>query len=359
MVELPDLEGGANTPPVIVAHRPTAATAVVADEAAAVDRHRGDEQPDRGVASVVGLPDLEGGSRTPSIEMEAPDGRRATTAAPATTPAAERNCGLTTRRWHHAFALSLGLLEVGFSWDNALSENAFKILDATDFVFSASAAMEAVGMAVMLFAALCRETYREQGQHGRDYVLEGFGSPLAIMVNGVRQKERSLTKLGHFGAMCQAAVVSVVGLVLLQRLDAQAFVIMFYVIFLLFAGFCLVSNSSFCENWFRDVLTVSRLDSALDPEDTTVGITYVLVVLPLGVEVAEVVLLVLGGGSWKATILAVLDIAVTTVVLFPYGYKHFMRSYPEMARRLARDSCPGCPCPVFCRLDTLLRILFP
>ncbi|CAM9143094.1 unnamed protein product [Scytosiphon promiscuus] len=365
VVELPDLEDGSSVSAiecqaeVFEGHRAIAPTAAVAGDPGASDGHVNNNQHDGVASSVVELPDLEGGGRAPPVDPEVPQGRRATAAAtPRPAPIVEKNCGLSTRRWHQVFALGLGLLEVGFSLYNALSKNAFEISDATDFVFSASAVMESAGMTAMLFAALCREKYGAQRQDGRDFVLEGFGSPLAILVNGVRQKERSLTKVGHFGAMCQAAVVSVVGLVLLQRLNARAFVIIFYVLFLLLAGFCLVTNSFFCENWFRDVLFFSRLDSALDPNDAAVGVTYVLVVLPLGVEVAEVVLLALGEESWNATILAVLDVAVTALVLFPYGYKHFMRNYPEVARRFTRGSCRNCPCPLFCRLDTLFNILF-
>lgn len=361
VVELQDVEEGSRAPPTQTEERhPTAA---VAGESEAGDRQSDNNRSGRGVASVVELPDLEGGTTAPPIDDTAVEGWRATAATPPSTATAvvEKNCGLTTRRWHHIFALGLGLLEVGFSAHNALSKDAFKILDARDFVFFASAAMESVGVAVMLFAALCREKFsgaQQEQDARRDYFLEGFGAPLAILVNGVRQKERSLTKVGHLGAMCQAAVVMVIGLVLLQRLDARAFVIIFYVLFLLLAGFCLVTNSFFCENWFRDVLISSRLDSALDPEDAAAGVTYVLVVLPLGVEIAEVVLLTLGRGSWNATVLAVLDVAVTGVFLFPYGYKKFMRNYPEVARRLTGDSCRNCPCPLFCRLDTLFNVLF-
>lgn len=68
--------------------------------------------------------------------------------------AAKKNCGLTTRRWHQLFALGFGLLEVGFSVSNAVSEDAFKVRDAKDFVFSPSAIMESVGLAVLLLASL-------------------------------------------------------------------------------------------------------------------------------------------------------------------------------------------------------------
>lgn len=49
----------------------------------------------------------------------------------------------------------------------------------------------------------------------------------------------------------------------------------------------------------------------------------ILVGLPLGVDVAEVVRLILGEESWRAMILAILDILVTCAVVVPWGLKNF------------------------------------
>ncbi|CAM9449049.1 unnamed protein product [Ectocarpus sp. 8 AP-2014] len=293
--------------------------------------------------------DVESGTRRPIPTRAA--------AAPAagrpTADDVEKSCGLTSRRWHHLFALGIGLLEAAFSLNNAIAEDAFKIEDAASFVFSASAVQESIGLAVMLLLSLCRARVGEQ-----DMVMEGFGSPLAILVNGVRQTDRSLTKTGHFGAMCQAAVVAVTGLVLLQKVDARGFVILFYALLVLFCGFCLITNNVFCAGYFRNLVVVSRLDSALDPDNPAVGLTYALIALPLGVDVAEILFLFLGGQSWNATILALLDVGVTAMVVFPYGYKRFMTAFPEAARRLGLDSGRACDPYCCCNLETLLYVVF-
>lgn len=267
-------------------------------------------------------------------------------------------CGLTTRRWHQLSALSLGVLETVFSVYNAVVEDSFKFEDGADFVFSASAAMEGVGLGVMLLIALCRTDGDEAGgrreeARGHKVVMEGFGSPLAILVNGVRQMDPSLTKVGHLGAVSQAAVVGIVGLALLQKVDARAFVIVFYLLLVLTCGFCFVTANDFFANCFRNALVVSRLDSLFDPHDPALGLTYALILLPLGVDVAEIVLLVLEGKSWNSTVLAVLDVGLVFAVVFPFGYKRFMRSCPEVARRFGRD----CPC-LHRRLDSVVNALF-
>lgn len=267
-------------------------------------------------------------------------------------------CGLTTRRWHQLSALSLGVLETAFSVYNAILEDSFKVEDGVDFVFSASAAMEGVGLAVMLLLSLCRINGAEAGERregGRgDKMMEGFGSPLAILVNGVRQTDPSLTKVGHLGAVSQAMVVGIVGLTLLQKVDARAFVIVFYLLLVLLCAFCFVTTNDFFANCFRNTLVVSRLDSLFDPEDPAVGLTYALVLLPLGVEVAEMVLLVLEGKSWNAMVLAVLDVGLLFTVLFPFGYRRFARSCPAIARWLGRD----CPCSQGRLLDAVVNALF-
>lgn len=251
-----------------------------------------------------------------------------------------------------------------FSILNAAAEDAFKVEDGADFVFSASAAMESAGLAVMLLLSLCRITgegeaggRRGEEERRRDnstkLMMEGFGSPLVILANGVRQTDPSLTKVGHLGAMSQAVVVGVVGLTLLQKVDARAFVIVFYVLLVLSCGFCFVTTNDLFASCFRNVVVVSRLDSLFDPEDPALGLTYTLIVFPLGVDVAEIVLLVLGGRSWNATVLAVLDVGLTFFVVFPFGYKRFMRSCPEVARRSGRD----CPC-AHGHLDAVVNALF-
>lgn len=277
--------------------------------------------------------------------------------------APENVCGLTARRWHQLFALSLGVLETVFSVLNAIAEDSFEMEGGADFIFSASAVMESVGLAVMLLVSLCTPRAsgeeadgRREEERGGNRAMEAFGSPLAILVNGVRQTDRSLTRVGQFGAACQAAVVGVVGAILLQKADARAFVIVFYVLLLVFCGFCFVSTNECFANCFRNALVVSRLDSLFDPDHPAVGLTLSLILVPLGVDVAEVVLLALRGRSWNATVLAVLDVGLTFIVVFPFGYKRFMRSCPGVARRLGRD----CPCsdPCFCRLDAVVNALF-
>ncbi|CAB1119912.1 unnamed protein product [Ectocarpus sp. CCAP 1310/34] len=294
--------------------------------------------------------DVESGTRRPitTPAVAAPE------AGGPTDDDVEKSCGLTSRRWHQLFALGIGVLEAVFSLNNAIAEDAFKIEDAASFVFAASAVQESVGLAVMLLLSLCRARVGEQ-----DEVMEGFGSPFAILVNGVRQTDRSLTKTGHFGAMCQAAVVAVTGLVLLQKVDARGFVILFYALLVLSCGFCLVTNNVFCAGYFWNLVVVSRLDSALDPDNPAVGLTYALIALPLGVDLAEIVFLFLGGQSWNATILTLLDVGVTAMVVFPFGYKRFMRAFPEAARRLGLDSGRTCDhyC-CFCNLETLLYVVF-
>lgn len=273
----------------------------------------------------------------------------------------EGTCGLTTRRWHQLLAISLGISEAVFSALNANAEDSFKLENGVDFVFSASTVMESVGLAVMLLLSLCRinggEARGRREEERGEKMMEGVGSPPVILVNGVRQTDRSLTKVGHLGVVSQAAAVGVVGLTLLQRVDVRAFVIVFYVVLVLTRGFFFVASNGCFPSFFRNVLVVSRLDTLFDPEDPAVALTYALALLPLGVDVTEVVLLAFGGKSWNATILAVLDVGLASIVVFPFGYRRFMISCPVVSTRLGRDHCP-CSRPCFGRLDAVVNALF-
>ncbi len=280
-------------------------------------------------------------------------------------PTLEQNCGLTTRRWRQLAALLLGVLRTLASVFNALSEDAFEVEDAPDSVFASSAVMAPVGLTAMLLLSLRRtndeggeeEGQEEAGSGGgggeerRGIVLESFGSPLVILANGVRQTDRSLMKRGRLGVVCQAAVVCVIGLTLLQKVDARAFVIAFFALVVLWSVFC-------HHHATNDRLTPccrSASVSLVDPEGPTVTLTYALVLFPLGVYVAEFVLLAFRGRSWNTTVLGFLDVVVTSLVAFQIGYRGYARSSQEIARRLGNNprSHPCC-----CRLDAVFYVIF-
>lgn len=271
-------------------------------------------------------------------------------------PALAQNCGLTTRRWRQLAALLLGVSRTLASVFNALSEDAFDVEDAPDFVFASSAAMAPVGLAAMLLLSLCtpegeggEEEEQEgagsgggEGEERRGIVLEGFGSPLVILANGVRQIDRSLMKQGRLGVVCQAAVVCVIGLTLLQKVDARAFVIVFYALFVLLSGFCFVTN-----DWLPRCFGNAPV-SLVDPECPAFSLTYVLVLSLLGVYIAEFVLLAFRGKSWNAALLAVLDVVGTSFVVF-----QFARSSLENDTRLENNPRACC-----CRLDSVFYVMF-
>lgn len=254
----------------------------------------------------------------------------------------ERKCGLDKRRLHQLVALVLGVLEVGFSVSNAVVEDAFKVKDAQDFVFSASAVMESVGLGVLLLVALtplCRKKTESAGEDS-DF-LEEFGSPLAILVNGITQENSHLTNAGFFGTVCQAATVCTMGLILLYKIARTAFIAILCAIILLFC--CLTSVAHCC----RFPIFEDEIRSPFDfsaPGFQVVGVT--LVVLPLGVDVAEFFYLILGGESWRAVILAVLDVVVTVVFVISWGMNRFWQSAPEFCSEAG--SCSACLCLYSC-----------
>lgn len=292
------------------------------------------------------------------------------------------NCDVSKRRRHQLFALALGLLEVGFSLYNAIVEEAFLIEDGTDFVFASSALMESIGLAVMLFVALIslyiatsEETSEERRDHGgwAGESWEKFGSPLPILVSGIHQKDPSLVNAGQVGALFQAIVVCVVGLVLLQRADNTVFLVLICVIpTLLCCGWCAVvwNAQGGCIDCFSHVEAPYPYPGDTDPStqpsnhDTTVdtprvvgdlfmGVACILLLLPLGIDIAEVVLLILlEGVSWRAMILAILDILVTSFVLLPWGVSRFKSSVLQATGAVRNafssfvdvscDLCQGC-----------------
>lgn len=99
-------------------------------------------------------PDVEaGGQQQPTTSTSSP---------------VERKRSLDSRRWQQLWALGLGLLEVGLSVSYAGLEDAFKIEDAEDFVFSASAVVESAGLAVLLLVALVSvDEAEKEGVGGR------------------------------------------------------------------------------------------------------------------------------------------------------------------------------------------------
>ncbi len=208
---------------------------------------------------------------------------------------------------------------MGFSVYNAVSEGAFKITDAADFVFSASAAMESVGLAVMLLLSLTLSVKRshqrevEEGVEKGEF-LEAFGSPLAILAGGLSEKYEPQKAAGYFGSMCQAVVVGVMGLVLLSKVDTTAFVVLLCVILSLLI--CCLCSAAAVE---------SGRDNQDELDVNPCGSTAILVLLPLSVDVAEVVFLALiEGRSWDAIILAFLDVVVTFFVVLPWACNKFV-----------------------------------
>lgn len=270
-------------------------------------------------------------------------------------------CGLSKRRQHQLFALGLGLMEVGFSVSNAVSEDAFKIRDSGDFVFSSSAIMESVGLAIMFVVALAGKTAQEDetkreemGREGGEddkahEVLEGFGSPLAVLASGIHQRDYDLTKAGYFGSVWQAATVYVTGLIFLYNVARRAFLVLVCVTPLgLCCCTCLAFMSDTLERWENSWLNCilflrarqrgpTSFDRARRPPSLAWRATSILVGLPLGIDVAEVVLLILGGESWRAMILAILDILVTCVVVVPWGVKNMKAALPQVA--IAAQAC--------------------
>lgn len=248
-------------------------------------------------------PDVESGGQQPTIS----------------TGPVKRKGGLKKRRRKQLFALGLGLLEVGFSVYNAVVEGAFEVKDAEGFVFSASAIMESISLTVLLLVAaapLCRKNMDEAGEkreeeggakEGAGGDLEELGSPLAILVNEIVQKNSRLTNAGYFGSICQAAAVCVLGLVLLYKVARTAFV------------------AAVCATMLALVLwgccTLYSLRSHGFPFLIRSGVSSIFVVLPVGVDVAEVVFLLLGAESWRTLILAILDIVVAFCVVVPWSLK--------------------------------------
>ena len=254
--------------------------------------------------------------------MSAPDvetgGQRPTSTFPVLR---KGKCVLGKRRRKQLFALGLGLLEVGFSVYNAVAEGAFEVKDAEGFVFSASAIVETVGLAVLLLVAvgpLCRKSTEEAGEardekeeegtgkEGAELDVQELGSPLAILVNEIVQKNSQLTNAGYVGSICQAATVCVLGLVLLYKVAMTTFVatVCTTMILLMLWSCCTLYS-------LRSYGFLFLIRS---------GVSSVLALLPVVVDVAEAVFLLLDEGeSWRAVVLAILDIVVAFCVVVPWG----------------------------------------
>ncbi|CAN0259689.1 unnamed protein product [Scytosiphon promiscuus] len=286
------------------------------------------------------------------------EARRPTETAPGS--ATGKKCYLVKRRRHHLFALALGVLEVYFSVYNVVVEDAKSLEDGKDFVFYSSAIMESVGLALMLLIGLlvsmddtCAEMVAqfgdeddgdmeigsggedkendeedgkdEEGEEGGEegeekgkYFLEEVGSPLAILVSGIHQKDSRVTNAGFLGSLAQALVVFLVSL---DFVDKRAGREVLYIVCVCLIPVILVVGA------------IARSTALF------LKVTCVFILLPICVDVAEVVFLLLGGESWRAMILAILDIFVTCTVVFPWVLKIFTASVqqvPSVVRQKAR-----------------------
>ena len=76
--------------------------------------------------------------------------------------------------------------------------------------------------------------------------------------------------------------------------------------------------------------------------------TYMFLLGPLGTDTAEIVLLLVGGVSWKSVILAILDVAVTFPVVVEVGVPRACEgpSKPEMRRFSSTVALRRVPPPV-------------
>lgn len=241
---------------------------------------------------------------------------------------------LKLRMWH-LLAFVTGVAEVYFSVENAVSEDAFKLKNGKDAVFYASAVMESVGLAVMFIIALlicaipsliewiaiqCDEAVEGDGQegggdngHGQELLVE-FGAPLAVIMSGILQENSHLERVGYIGSMFQALVVCYV----FYRLpDTDMWTVGF---FIAIAVMC-------C---FAGVYYSLRRNPGL-----LFRFTSIMVFLPICVDVAEVVLLMLGGESVRAMILSILDILAISLFVGPWGLQKFKESLPGAAETVA------------------------
>lgn len=270
---------------------------------------------------------------SPVLPIDAPvasvpsDAIGAASAPEGTTANREEGGGVLTRqrRLYQLVAFLVGVLEVHFSLDNALAEDAFSFSDdPTDFVFASSAVMESVGLAVMFVLAVTGGAAELGGG-----CLEGFGEPLVVLASGVRQKEASLTSVGHVGAVCQATVIVVFGLILLFHVDGMAFAVVL-IVGLIVACVC-VLGSVVCAEGIRDSVNRECLAAG--------GAQYVVVLVPVAIDATEVALLLVAGKSWRGLILAVLDIVVTCLFVGPWSCRNAVASVPN-----ALMNCLGCVC---------------
>lgn len=288
--------------------------------------------------------------------------------SPETTPdlelEAEKCCNVAERRWYQLFALAFGCLEVVLSFNNALTHGSFALDDVVDFVFSSSAVMEVVGLgATLLFSLrLVRIAGWKEGP-GAEENLEALGAPLSILANGVRQGNKLLRDAGLLGVACQALVVFVCWLILLRDVPLKATLAVFVPGLILACSFVLFAWGNY-SLWLRgDVCRYDDVDDEVDEEeagpdcahaqrqaahagsanaafermDVSRGMAYLLVLMPVVVDVAEILALLLTAASWASTMLSVLDIValyVTCVVVCPWGFVEMKHALPRVTGQM-------------------------
>lgn len=271
--------------------------------------------------------------------------------------------GLSQRRRRHLFALALGVLEAVFSVKNSISEESSKIEDGVDFVYFSSAIMELCGLAVTLGLALRSLNCSRSDDGGRGGVakepLEEFGAPLAILANGVLEKDLLLEKVGHFGAVCQAAAICVVALILLQKVGRTAYHVLCAGLVMLSCSSCCVTLATFCHGMDYTITPVAVLHRRRREDlGRVAGATKVLVLLPLSVDVAELVLLVLESKSWQAILLAILDVGAICVVVLPWVWQMLFESdtFCFACRRCFQGVYLSIFCSIACAVGACFRV---
>lgn len=273
---------------------------------------------------------------------------------------------LSARRWDQLFALMIGILEVYLSCDNALSHGSFSIDGVADFVFASSAVMEVVGLGVMLLIAVILTGGYGFKTDDSQKNLEGFGAPLPILANGVRQDNKLLRVTALLGVASQAMVACACGLVLLLHLNSTAFIFGFLLFLVVSTAIVLFVWGNICiwrtahhnnggdttakDNNNGSIHHVDGIDQSSSSSqnfnigigsssivgfgrmDVSRGLGYLFVLWPLGIDLYEIGLLLTGTFSWKSVILAVLDIIafiVTFVIVCPWGYGEVMGALPH------------------------------
>lgn len=227
-----------------------------------------------------------------------------------TSPTDEPRIASQEFRYLRLLALALGVLEMYFSADNAIMEDAFSFKDARSLIFVSSTLMQSVGLAVTVSSSTA---FRKLDSH--EGYLPRFGEPLALLAIGFRQHDDSIIDIANTGVVIQALAVLVPTMAYLYSISSAWFTAMMLFCTLSACGCVLISWASL----------VTRLDNGTPLLSSPVISLIVscwkvlLSAIPLTVDIAEVMLLIASGLSWRTGILAFLDFCVISVVTVPWG----------------------------------------